>query len=110
MMLPDPPPNRDAGRRPNSNRVLTWWFGLMSMCGLLFGSQSERRPFGTDVLAHPVVIFFMVVGAGLLVLRVALRRPVPDIISDRMLLIGCAIGLVAFFVGNWFASHLGAMP
>ena len=109
MPLPGQPKNSDSSRRPNSSRVLTWWFGLMSICGLLFGTQSERRPFGTDVLAHPVVIFFAVVGVGLLVLRAALRRPVPDIISDRMLYVGCAIGLLAFFIGNWFATHLAAM-
>lgn len=109
MALPEPPPNRAGSRRVNSSRVLTWWFGLMGIGGLLFGTQSERRPFGTDVLAHPVVIFFAVVGAGLLVLRAVLRRPVPDVISDRMLYVGCAIGLLAFFIGNWFATHLAAM-
>lgn len=109
MPLADQPPNRGASRRPNSTRALTWWFGLMSISGLMFGSQSERRPFGTDVLAHPVVIFFAAVGVGLLVLRAALRRPVPDVISDRMLYVGCAIGLLAFFIGNWFATHLAAL-
>jgi hypothetical protein len=109
MPVPDPSPSSGTGLRPNSSRVLTWWFGLMSIGGLVFGTQSERRPFGTDVLAHPVVIFFAVVGVGLLVLRAALRRPVPDIISDRMLYAGCAIGLLAFLIGNWFAIHLAAM-
>lgn len=82
----------------------------MSVGGLAFGAYSERRPFGADVLAHPLVVFFAVVGAGLLVLRFAIRRPVPEVISERRLLVGCAVGLLAFLVGNWLATHLVAPP
>lgn len=89
-----------------SGRVLTWWFGLMSLSGLLFGYFAERRPFGDDILAYPLVVFFVLVGLALLVLRLAAGRPVPDVISDRMLIVGCVVGLGAFLIGNWFAIHL----
>jgi hypothetical protein len=89
--------------------VLTWWFGLMSIAGVVFGAFSEDRPFGDGVLAHPLIIFFAVVAAGLLGLRVALRRPVPEIISDRLLLVGCLVGLTAFLIGNWLAVNLVAL-
>jgi hypothetical protein len=70
---------------------------------------AKDRPFGDDVLEHPLVIMFVVVGAGLLALRVVLRRPVPEFIPDRILLLGCFVGLVAFLLGNWFAVQLRAM-
>jgi hypothetical protein len=92
-----------------SGRILTWWFALMSAAGVLFGVFAEDRPFGNDVLAHPLVIFFVVVGAGLLVLRFALRRPVPEIIPDRLILFGCVVGVAAFLIGNWLAVHLVAL-
>ena len=105
MIEPAPP----TSKPPASGRVLTWWFGLMSVAGVGFGAFSEDRPFGNDVLAHPLIIFFVVVAAALLGLRVALRRPVPEIISDRLLLVGCLVGLTAFLVGNWLAVNLVAL-
>ena len=96
-------------RPPVSGRMLTWWFALMSAAGALFGTFADKRPFGDDILEHPLVILFVVVGLGLLVLRVALRRPVPDIIPDRLLVVGCVVGLVAFLIGNWLAVHLRAL-
>jgi len=99
-------PAPSTSKPPATGRVLTWWFGLMSIAGMGFGTFSEARPFGDDVLAHPLVIFFAVVAAGLLGLRVALRRPVPEIISDRLLMIGCLVGLVAFLISNWLAVNL----
>ena len=89
--------------------MLVWWFGLMSATGVLFGVFAESRPLGNDVLVHPFVLFFLVVGIGLLALRFALRRPVPDIIPDRLLLLGCVLGVAAFLIGNWLAVHLLAM-
>jgi hypothetical protein len=106
MTSPTQPPPK---RPPASGRILTWWFALMSAAGVLFGTFADKRPFGDDVLAHPLVILFVVVGIGLLVLRVALRRPVPDIIPDRLLVVGCVVGLVAFLIGNWLAVHLRAL-
>jgi hypothetical protein len=92
-----------------SGRVLVWWFALMSATGVLFGAFAEQRPFGDDVLAHPLVLFFACVALGLLVLRLVLRRPVPEIIPDRLLVFGCIIGLAAFLIGNWLAVHLVAI-
>jgi hypothetical protein len=96
-------------RPPVSGRILTWWFALMSAAGVLFGVLSERRPFGDDILEHPLIVMFVVVGIGLLALRFALRRPVPEIIPDRLLLFGCVAGLAAFLIGNWLAVHLRAL-
>jgi lipoprotein signal peptidase len=98
--MTDPAPPRKS-RRPISGRILTWWFGVMAAAGVAFGLFAENR--------HPVVILFVVVGIGLIVLRVALRRPVPEIIPERLLLAGCVIGLVAFLIGNWFAMNLSAI-
>ncbi len=96
-------------RPPVSGRILTWWFGLMSAAGVLFGVYSEKRPFGDGVLEHPLVVFFAVVAVALLVVRFALRRPVPELIPDRLLLFGCFVGLVAFLIGNWLAVNLTAV-
>jgi hypothetical protein len=106
MIEPAPQPRQ----RPSvSGRILVWWFALMSAAGVLFGVFADKRPFGDDVLEHPLVILFVVVGAGLLALRFAWRRPVPEIIPDRLLLFGCVVGLAAFLIGNWLAVHLRAL-
>ena len=106
MIEPAPRPRK---RQPVSGRILVWWFASMSAAGVLFGVFAENRPFGDDVLEHPLVVLFIVVGVGLLALRFALRRPVPEIIPDRLLLFGCIVGLVAFLIGNWLAVHLRAL-
>ena len=93
-------------RTPVSGRILTWWFGLMSAAGMAFGAYADKRPFGDDILEHPLVILFVMVGVALLALRFALRRPVPEIIPDRLLFAGCLVGLAAFLIGNWLAVHL----
>jgi MYXO-CTERM domain-containing protein len=89
-----------------SRRALTWWFGLMLLGGLAFGLNADRRPFGNDMLAHPLIVFFALAAAGLLVLRAALRRPVPEILPERMLIAGCAIGVAAYLTGNWIAANI----
>jgi hypothetical protein len=66
----------------------------------------DRRPFGAGVLAHPFVIFFAVVAATLLALRLASARPVPELIPERALLVGCGIGAAAFLLGNWIAARI----
>jgi hypothetical protein len=38
-----------------------------------------------------------------------MRRPVQEIIPDRLLVFGCIIGLAAFLIGNWLAVHLRAL-
>jgi len=88
---------------------LVWWFGLMALGGFAFGLLGDRRPFGTDVLAHPIVIFFAVVAVALLVLRVARARPVPELIPERALVVGCFIGGAAFLAANWAVAQLFAI-
>jgi len=80
------------------------WYGLMAAGGFAFGLLGDKRPLGTDVLAHPLAIFFAVVAAALLILRIALQRPVPELIPERALVIGCLVGGAAFLLGNWIAA------
>lgn len=87
------------------SRAHMWWFGLMTIGGMFFGLVSPRRPFGDDVLAQPLVIFAAVVAAGLIVVRIVLARPVPEVIPERMLLIGIGVGVVAYLAGNFAAVH-----
>jgi hypothetical protein len=77
----------------------------MALGGFGFGLFADRRPFGNDILAHPLVLFFILVGLSLLVLRIALARPVPDVIPDRALMLGCVLGLAMFLAGNFVAAH-----
>jgi len=84
------------------------WYGLVMTGGLGFGLIGERRPFGNDMLAHPLVVYFAAVAVGLLVLRVALARPVPEVIPERVLLAGCLSGAAAFLVGNFISTHMMA--
>ena len=83
-----------------------WYRIAMIAGGFAFGLIAERRPFGDSALAHPIVVFAALAGAGLLILRVALARPVPEVIPERALLIGFVLGFAAFLVGNWIAMHL----
>ncbi len=69
--------------RPAASRTQPCWYGLMAAGGLLFGLLGDKRPFGASVLAHPFVLFFAVVAAALLILRVARGRPVPELIPER---------------------------
>ena len=94
--------------RPAADRAQAWWYGLMAAGGLGFGLVGDRRPLGTDVLAHPFVLFFIVVTIGLIVLRIARARPVPELIPERALVIGCLVGGAAFLIGNWVATHVVA--
>lgn len=87
-------------------RIALWWYGLMILVGLGFGLIGDRRPFGNDLLKHPVAVFFVVVASSLLILRVALRRPVPELIPERTLLLGCLFGAAAFLAGNWISAQL----
>ncbi len=76
--------------------------------GLGFGLIGKHRPLGEDLFAHPLVLYFVLAGAALLVLRAALGRPVPEVIPERMLLLGCIAGVAAFLVGNALAVHVFA--
>ncbi len=89
--------------------MLRGWYGLMGLGGGVFGLVAERRPFGTDVLAHPLVVFFIVAGLALLVLRVWLARPVSEVIPERALLLGCFVGAAGFLIGNWIGVRVLSM-
>ena len=89
-----------------STRFVGYWYGAVAVAGLGFGLLGERRPFGQDLFAHPFVVFFLLVGAGLMALRVVGQRPVPDFISERALALGCGAGIALFLVGNFIAAHL----
>ena len=91
-------------KHPIARRAQAGWYGLMAAGGLAFGLLGDRRPLGTAALAHPLVLFFAVVAAALLVLRMARARPVPELIPERALVIGCFVGGAAFLVGNWIAA------
>ena len=82
------------------------WYGLVMAGGLGFGLIGERRPFGNDMLAHPLVVYFATIALGLLILRVVLGRPVPEVIPERVLVAGCLSGAAAFLVGNFISAHL----
>jgi hypothetical protein len=105
-MLRNESSQANGSKPPASHRALTWWFGLMALGGLGFGLYADKRPFGDDVLAHPFVLYFVVVGLALLALRFALAHPVPDVLPERVLLLGCFVGVAAFLSGNWVAIHL----
>jgi hypothetical protein len=99
------PPTQAKPER--SGRALAiWWYGLMTIGGFGFGILADKRPFGDDLLVHPVTVFFILVGLALIALRVLLARPVPEVISDRALVAGCCVGLVLFLVGNFTGVHL----
>jgi hypothetical protein len=87
-------------------RVRGLWYGLMAAGGLGFGLLGERRPFGQDLLAHPLVVYFAIAAVGLLILRAVLARPVPELIPERTLLAGCLLGVGAFLAGNWISVHV----
>lgn len=89
-----------------SKRLIAAWYGAITLSGLCFGLLGERRPFGEDILAHPVVIYFAMVAVGLLVLGLICRRPVPEIIPERALARGCAAGIAFYLIGNFIAAHV----
>jgi hypothetical protein len=100
-------PTTTGGReRPGRPIAVILWYGSMAAVGLSFGAIGERRPFGDSLFFRPLLMLVILVGIALLALRVALARPVPEIIPDRALGLGCAIGLVMFLAGNFFVTHV----
>jgi hypothetical protein len=89
-------------RRSIAQRI---WYGAVGIAGFGFGLIGKHRPFGDDMLAHPLVIYFFGVAAALLILRVAIQRPVPELIPERALVTGCIVGLALFLAGNFVAVY-----
>ncbi len=83
-----------------------FWYGAAGLGGLAFGLIGERRPFGADMLAHPLLVYVFALAAGLVALRIVSQRPVPEIIPERALIFGCFAGLALFLAGNFIAAHL----
>jgi hypothetical protein len=106
-MSRSPLPQREPPtRKPPTRAALINWFAAMGAGGFAFGLLGHARPLGSHVLAEPIVLFFLVVGLGLLVLRVVLARPVPEVLPERMLLFGILFGLALFVAGNFVTIHL----
>ena len=94
----------------SAQQIQLVWYGMMVAGGMAFGLLGDRRPFGRDFLGHPLVVFFVLAAAGLLVVRIVFARPVPQLIPERALLTGCVLGAAAFLVGNWIVTRLLATP
>lgn len=86
--------------------LLSYWYGAVCLVGLGFGLLGERRPFGQTILAHPFIVYAFVVAAGLVALRILRLRPVPELIPERALGVGCAAGVALFLAGNFIAAHV----
>jgi hypothetical protein len=86
--------------------AVIWYRIAMIAGGAGFGLFADRRPFGETVLTHPIVVFAAVAGLGLLILRIVLARPVPQVLPERALLTGFFFGFAAFLVGNWVGVHI----
>jgi len=89
-----------------SGRRLAYWYGAVCVAGFGFGLLGERRPFGQNILAHPFIVYAFVLAAGLLVLRIVRQQPVPELIPERALGLGCAAGIALFLAGKFIAAHL----
>ena len=81
----------------------------MALASALACSPTGGRSAMTS-LAHPLSVFFILVGLSLLALRFILARPVPDVIPDRALMLGCALGLAMFLTGNFVTAHGLLLP
>lgn len=100
MSLSDRPPGGDPPGRLNASRVLTWWFAVMSLAGLLFGWFAAQEPAGAERLAVPLVLFAIVVGAALVALGITTRRPPYALMSVRHWIVIGAVGVAALAIGG----------
>jgi hypothetical protein len=88
--------------------VLTWWFGGMAILGAAFGLDvgASTEGFNPDRL-------YELFGLGCLLLiglRLAMRRPLTEIISGKLIAIGCGVAVVMFLAAQWATIHLLATP
>ena len=106
--MSEPLPQLSASGRepPGRSSALGWWYALMAIGGLAFCALGDRRPFGKGILLHPLMLYLALVCICLIALRLVLSRPLPEMIPDRALVIGCVIGLVLFLAANFIVVHL----
>jgi hypothetical protein len=90
-------------------RVLTWWLAAMGLGGLLSGALSAPGMFAATDVAFALVALAFTVAVVLAVLHFGLHRPLRELVLDPMLLVGCAVGLAAFLVGQWLGAELAAL-
>ena len=89
-------------------RFGVWWYGLMAL-GRAWASACSPTAgrSATDILVHPLVMFFILVGARAAgAARRCWRGRCPEVISDRALIAGCVVGLAAFLAGNFVGAHV----
>jgi hypothetical protein len=86
--------------------LLGYWYGSVCLVGLGFGLLGERRPFGSNILAHPFIVYAVVLAVSLIALRIVRQRPVPELIPERALGLGCTAGVAFFLAGNFIAAHV----
>jgi hypothetical protein len=108
-VVPIKPPSPDEPPPlPVSPHLLTGWFSVMALGGLVLG-VIDGQPLGKDVFAH-LSVFFAVTAAGVLMLKLVHGRPLREVISPISLAGGCVVAIACYFVGGWFAVNLTAVP
>ena len=103
-----PPPSDKPQPLPVSPHLLTGWFSAMALGALALG-VIDRQPAGKDVFSH-LSMFFAVVAAGVIMLKLVHGRPLRDVISPISLAGGCIVAIACYFIGGWFAVNLTAVP
>lgn len=84
----------------------TFYIGAMGALGASFGLLAEKRPFGDDLFAHPLLVLAALAAGALLVLRAVWARPVTEILPERVLLFGSFVAVAMFLIGNFAGVHV----
>jgi hypothetical protein len=69
----------------------------------------DREPPRQVVFAH-LSMFFAVVAAGVIMVKLVHGRPLREVISPLSLAGGCIVAIACYFIGGWFAVNLTAVP
>ena len=102
-VYPPPKVSRTERAAPTaSRRMLTWWFGGMTLAGIAAGLGLATPGRGID--PDQIYLLFGVGCAVLVAVRVAARRPLTDFLSPRQLALGCGLCVVGFLAGQWLFS------
>jgi uncharacterized membrane protein YwaF len=110
MSPPVPSPGDEPREQLDIGRVLTWWFALMSLGGLLLGGTARRQLSALDIILYSLLVSAAALGTVLAVLRLGQQRPLGDVISSRKLIAACAVSIAAFLIGAWLGTELAALP